>query len=494
VRTVEADLAVVGSGVAGLLAARASLRAGRRVVVLERGGLKTHTQQLESGTYSVDGPGAQPNVETAPGTDPHPWDFVYGVGGSTLHWPGTTPRFQANDFRMKSEYGVMRDWPFGLDELAPYYRRAERIFGVAGAPPGAGGSTLPPHPFSALDRAVQPLLEPYVPLPQARPTRAIGRRPPCCGSATCELCPVDSRFSVLNGLRDVLDHPRLELRIESVAARVMLSAAGGRAKALDCIGPRGERFHVRAPRFVLAGGGFENPGLLLRSGIDRPDTGRYLYDHQHWTMLFRVRRPLEPGQGSSLSTGMSLAFVDGAFRSRRSAALTSTYNPGISMSGAIVDHLVRGRGGGSVRKGALDAWRHTLPLDVLFEDVPQAARRVTLASAKDELGLPRLAVAYGPPTRYESAAVGIVQEALERRLAPLGVSDVTVRPGPVGGHSLGTCRIGSGDDGVVDSDLRHLDVENLYVVGGSAFPTYSAAHPTLTLAALAIRLGDALAT
>jgi len=48
-------------------------------------------------------------------------------------------------------------------------------------------------------------------------------------------------------------------------------------------------------------------------------------------------------------------------------------------------------------------------------------------------------------------------------------------------------------DGVVDPDLRHHEVAGLYVAGGSAFPSYGAAHPTLTIAALAIRLGRHLA-
>ena len=64
--TVEGDIAVVGSGVSGLLAARASLAAGRRVVMLERGALKTHAEALRDGNVSADVPGAEPNHETAP--------------------------------------------------------------------------------------------------------------------------------------------------------------------------------------------------------------------------------------------------------------------------------------------------------------------------------------------------------------------------------------------------------------------------------------------
>ena len=82
---------------------------------------------------------------------------------------------------------------------------------------------------------------------------------------------------------------------------------------------------------------------------------------------------------------------------------------------------------------------------------------------------------------------------MRKRLATLGVREVETAPGPRGGHLLGTCRMGSGREAVVDSEMRHLDFENLFVAGGSAFPTYSPVHPTLTIAALALRLGDLLA-
>ena len=161
--------------------------------------------------------------------------YVYGVGGSTLHWAGAALRFSAADFKMRSRFGVMEDWPLSLAELEPFYAQAEAALGVAGAPPEGAGQpgpgipgarALPPHPFSPVDKAVAKHLQPFVPLPQARPSRAIQGRPPCCGSAVCELCPVDSRFSPLNGLAAVLDHPGLELREQTVAARLRVGAGG----------------------------------------------------------------------------------------------------------------------------------------------------------------------------------------------------------------------------------------------------------------------------
>jgi choline dehydrogenase-like flavoprotein len=501
-KTIEADIAIVGSGVCGLLAAWAPLQAGMRVAMLERGALKTHAEQLEDDQWAADVPGAKHNDEAAPGTDPYGWSYVYGVGGSTLHWSGVAPRFSATDFKMRSSYGVMVDWPISLQELLPFYRGAERALGVAGAPPGGGevagpplpgARTLPPHPLSTMDRAVAHHLGPFRALPQARPSRPLQGRPACCGSATCELCPVDSRFSSLNGLSAVLDHDGLELRTETVAARLLTDPGGRRVDGIEAIDASGERLLVRASRYVLAANGFENPAILLRSRLDRPALGRYLFDHLHTTLSVALRRGLKPGHGASLATGISEAFREGAFRSQHSGAILMPFNPGTWLAPLIVAGVAARRDGKRVRAEALEEWNRTLPLDILTEDVPQADRRVTLAANRDSFGLPLNQVAYPPPTRYELDGVDRAVAQAKRRLAPLGVREIKTEPGPRGGHILGTCRMGSGDDAVVDSELRHLDLENLFVAGGSAFPTYSPVHPTLTIAALALRLGNLLA-
>jgi choline dehydrogenase-like flavoprotein len=495
VTNVAADVAIVGSGVSGLLVARSLLSAGRSVVMLERGALKTHAEQLRDGVHAADVPGARPLHETAPGSPDYDWQYVLGVGGSTLHFEGQTPRFHPNDFRLRSEYGVGEDWPIGYDDLEPYYEKAEGLLGVAGGPVGRHGrrASQPPHPLSPADRLIAPYLGPYGPLPSVRPTQAIGSRPACCGSAVCELCPVDARFTPLNSLQDVLRHPRLELRQQTVAARLRLSQDKRRVDAIECIDASGNHVAVEAGRNVLCASGFENPALLLRSGLDRADAGRFLFDHKHATVEVVLRRPAGAGMGASLSTGASQAFRDGPFRSSRGSAFVLVNNPGINLAAVLAQTLRDGRRGKKARTYALDRWRRTLALDVCIEDLPRAERRVTLSPNKDAFGLPKVRVAYAGVSRYHEEGVEAVRAGVASRLAPLGVEDVRVSPGPEGGHLLGTCRFGSGDTGVVDADLRHLDVANLWVAGGSCFPAYSAAHPTLTIAALAIRLSEQLA-
>src|ERR687898_471236 len=126
-----------------------------------------------------------------------------------------------------------------------------------------------------------------------------------------------------------------------------------------------------------------------------------------------------------------------------------------------------------MRERVAGRWARTLPFDVLLEDVPRPERRVTLSPTRDGFGLPRVRVAYPATGRYEEEGYRAVRDAIVGRLGPLGVEAVEEPPAPAGAHLLGTCRMGAGDSAVVDADLRHLDVENLFVVGGSAFPTYS---------------------
>ncbi|PNG20936.1 GMC family oxidoreductase [Streptomyces cahuitamycinicus] len=59
-------------------------------------------------------------------------DYARSLGGTTLHWLGTTLRMLPNDFRMNETYGRGVDWPIRYEDLKPYYERAEwDVIGVA---------------------------------------------------------------------------------------------------------------------------------------------------------------------------------------------------------------------------------------------------------------------------------------------------------------------------------------------------------------------------
>jgi choline dehydrogenase-like flavoprotein len=494
--TVEADVAIVGSGVCGMFVARELVKKGREVTVIERGGQVSHAQQLESGKHEAGIRTAAKNHESAPGVAEYPWDYVYGLGGCSLHWAGVSPRFVPNDFRLRSRYGVGRDWPFGYEELSPYYDEAERLLAVSGG--GHNGLVPrdkpyphPPHPYAPVDKLIAPHMETYYPLPQARPTEEVGGRPACCGSAACRLCPVDARYSVLHTLGDekLLERPGLTLRDQTVAAR--LRTKGGRVTEIDCIGADGRRSTIRAKTVVLAANGIENAAILLRSDLGDDNVGNWLYDHEHRLLYLRLNQSARHGIGSSLATGITYDYVEGDFRKKRGSLLVYPYNPGRPVLDDVLEELIDGRTGRSLNKRMRERFKRTLVLDTLGEDLPRRERRVELAPTKDSFGLPLNRIRYPTDSQYLETTRRIVYKDLERRLRPLGARIEKTVPVSQGAHQLGTCFMG--DNGVVDSQQRHHGLENLYVAGGSSFPSYSAHHPTLTIAALAIRLGRHLA-
>jgi choline dehydrogenase-like flavoprotein len=118
---------------------------------------------------------------------------------------------------------------------------------------------------------------------------------------------------------------------------------------------------------------------------------------------------------------------------------------------------------------------------------------VTLSSKKDSFGIPLNAVRINGPGRYETRSLDFLEHDIPRRMRALGAHDVKFVLEDLGVHLLGTTRMGEGSKGVVDRDLRHHGIDNLYVAGGSVFPTYGATHPTMTIAALAVRLGREIA-
>jgi choline dehydrogenase-like flavoprotein len=502
VKTIDAGTVIVGSGIAGVLVAREIASSSHPVAIVERGAPMSWDDQMRAYesegrlTFERGGAGSVHNDENAEGTD-WEWGYLYALGGTCNHWAGSSPRLLPEDFEMRSRYGVMTDWPISYDDLSPYYEAAEDALAVAGAPSGVTPGArypLPPHPFSRQDRAVAPHLRPFIPLPQARPTRPVGARPACCGSARCELCPVDARFSVLNGLGGVLDAPGVRLVTQTTGARLVPSPSGGRIEALDCMADDGTPVRLRARRFVVAANAIESAGLLLRSQIEEPDTGRYFAAREAITLLASTEVPVDPGHGSSIETGASYAYYSGSFRARHAAAMLIPQNLGSAspLVESVVEGVLDGHPGSDVREEAVRRWERTLALTVMLDYEPSAQNAVTLSPTRGEFDLPLNRITYDPGD-YSRRGLEHLAGDLPRRLRALGVSDVRIARKPEGTHLFGTLRMGAGSEGVVDPQLRHRRLDNLFVCGGAVFPTYGATHPTLTIAALAIRLGRMLA-
>ncbi len=462
------DAIIVGTGFASSFFLHRLLRGlGRhaRVLVLEAGSRHTHSWQLQH-PRALEKIAARGFINRTP---EKPWIVQRAFGGGSSCWWACTPRLLPNDFMLHSTYGVGTDWPVTYDELEPYYSEAEWLMDVAGPSddspfPRSRPYPQPAHRFSDPDKLLkQAFPDAFFAQPTARPSRAVaGKRAACCNNGVCELCPIDSKFTVQNSMGNIYRDPRVTLRLDARVDQVDI--AGGRAEGV---------MHTRAGReerasadlVVLGANALSNPHLLLRSGDSHSELGRRL--HEQISLKANVLLDgVDNFQGGTSITGHGYMLYDGPHRSERPAVLIETWN---------VPRLRNERG----------KWRQLLKLMCIIEQYPRRESRVEVASEDPR----RPAVSHAGPGPEVARAVDALRSELPRLFSKLPIEDVRLANEfkQTEAHALGTVVMGHDPaTSVVDRHLVHHRVRNLLVLGGSAFPTASPANPTLTISALSL--------
>jgi choline dehydrogenase-like flavoprotein len=464
------DLVIIGSGFGALFFAHRALerRNDLRVVILEWGDLHDHAWQIANGKNTD-----IPARSTFSTRDSKIWNFTIGFGGGTNCWYAHAPRMHPSDFRTRTLYGVGEDWPFTYDEIEPYYCDAEEIMEISGPEdmdvviPRSRPYPQPPHRFSSPDEAMkraQPTM--HFNMPTGRARIAARGRPACCSTARCHLCPVDAKFTVFNGdLAGIVDRADILLG----ARALWLDAKDGSVERVIYRKDNREE-DMRGETFVLGANTIHSPAILLASGLRDPLTGVGI-NEQLGVDVEVMLEGVDNFDGSTITTGLNYSLYDGPFRRAHAGALLHFEN--------------RWRNGLRLEFGR---WRQTLPITVVLENHPAADSRVTI----DRDGRP--VVAYAGPSAYSLAGRRVVEEELERILAPLPVEEI--RWGArrqTESHMHGTLRMGrSRETSVVDGSQVHHSIRNLVVVGSSVFPTCPNSNPSLTVAALSLRAADKL--
>lgn len=514
----DADLCILGSGIAGMLVAEEALRGGRQVVLLERGTPMTFEQRLAQKSHDDPLPFNKSPLRLpheAPPLGPrirwdrdYPYWPVYNLGGSTNVFFGNMPRMHPAHFDQPAfAGGIARRWPLTYAQIEPYYLRAERRLGVAGSStrtPFAGRFAYPlrPHRLSPSDRACQMLFgdDSVIEVPSVRPSEYVGTQAPCCGSNTCHLCPIDSKGTALNTLYPAI---RERVALRSGLLATALDCRAGRVESVTAVDAQGGTHRIRAREFVVACNGVDSCLLLQRSPTvpQHASLGRYFMDHPIIQIaMYDTGVDARPGYADSAQTGMFMPFFERT-ADELPVSMLGEVRPGSlsEPSGSLMrdiltrDVFAQAAGGdetrGAFRRRFSDAWRSTLDLWFLVETQPLAAQTVAIDRIEPSgQAVPRISLAYPP---YFADCVERVLALTRGRLRRGAVKHVGSMPTSF--HWLGTTRMADRpEDGCVDADLRYHGLENLFVVSTSVFPSSSSANPTLTLAALALRLGDRL--
>jgi len=515
------DAIVVGTGMGGGTIGYELARLGRRVLFLEKGRFLQRDPETESGDLARES--EEPETRLRRGQWPVPLsgrtsfgdvEFFLplgcGTGGSSLLYAAALERLLPADFEPRGNFPEAPDaalpetWPVSYDEMEPWYERAERLYRVRGTPDplhgGAGHHLLEPPRLSERDEAVRRLflragLHPYrVPVGCEYVEGCQG-----CGGIVCmRQCKSDA------GAVGVVP------AVEKLGARLL---ARCEVRALEAAPRRVERVHctwegrplaLSARVVILAAGALASPLLLLasRSG-DWPDglanrtglVGRHLMLH---TSDFVAVRP--DAGGSVEGPAKSLAFNDLYFVDGRKLGTFQAVGLPIS-SGMALAHLRH------LAERDPSWWRRLtrplLPLAAyagsfhfrnavvyssIVEDLPYADNRV-IPERGGGAGM-RFEYHYRDELRERNAL-------FRRRLAELlGHRRIFVLSSEHNlnyGHACGTCRFGDDPaDSVLDRDNRAHGIDNLYVVDASCFPSSGGKNPSLTIAANALRVAQAV--
>jgi choline dehydrogenase-like flavoprotein len=507
------DVIIIGSGAGGGTLARHLAPSGKRILILERGDwLPREPQNWDSADVFVDNRYVTPDTwYDQDGTAFQP-QVHYFVGGATKMYGAALYRLRKEDFgELRHHDGISPAWPIPYDELEPYYTLAEQHYEVHGArgedptePPASA-----PYPFPAVSH--EPRIQQL-----ADDLEAAGYRPfhapcgvrldeanrpysACVRCSTCDgfPCLVHAKSDAeVFGVRPALEHPNVTLLTNTKALRLETTDAGT-AVASVVVEREGAEERYAADIVVVACGAANTAKLLLLSANDKhpnglangsDQVGRHYMFHDSVAVLALSR------EENTTVFQKTLGLNDFYFGTD-----DFEYPMGnIQMVGKSQATMFRGERPKETKLApdwTLERMaRHAIDFWLSTEDLPRPENRVTV----DRDG--KLTLAY---TETNAEAKKQLYEKLRSILGKLDMN-----PGhlihrfaymkndiPVAGcaHQAGTARFGADPAAsVLDVNCKAHELDNLYVVDTSVFPSIGAVNPALTAMANSLRVGDHL--
>jgi choline dehydrogenase-like flavoprotein len=361
--------------------------------------------------------------------------YLRQLGGTSLHWLGTTPRFCPNDFRLKTKYDKGIDWPLTYEDLEPYYGEAEWSIGVSANKKDQEmhGITFPakyeypmeriPPSWSddVIGKAVKGKTVTFAgkkypvevsSLAQARnsiprkgytPVGAVGNPElgqRCEGNSACiPICPVQAKYSALKTIATLIDSPYFTLIAQAVVTKVTLGP-NGRVNGVEYVRYEAEgvgpntTFTATATIYVLAGHAVENAKLLLASDVANKynnEVGHNLMDHPFSYTWALAPQSMGSFRGPIQTSGIE-TLRDGDFRRDFAAFRTDVGNAGWDIvnyppNGDVTEALGKNVFGKKLRSQLANTLPRQVRIGFDIEQLPEHKNCVEIdPTYKDALG------------------------------------------------------------------------------------------------------------
>jgi choline dehydrogenase-like flavoprotein len=486
------DAVVVGTGFGGSACAYALAQSGLKVLMLERGDwARRDTQDWNAKAILIEksyqGPSAlavkqykDSNYQTIKENEV--------VGGMSVFYGGASLRLREKDFE---------HWPISYGELEPFYAKAEQILevhGVVGEDP-CEPSRSQAYAYSPIDltppaerifKAGRKLgLSPFQ-MPMAINFSNTSRTT-CIRCLTCDgfPCQIEAKNDLTKTFlkQAVLSGVDIVVGIQVV----QVVESGGQIKTLRCVDRATKKeFEISAPIVIVAGGALQSPALLLRSSLNRFSQnhliGRYLMRHCNAVVagVFPFRTNVKR------EFHKQICFTDfyEDFRAKDEMA-TGVVQDIYSPDPVVLKHFAP-RG---LKNAAALSSKFLQNLLCVAEDEPQYENGVSLSKQADAFGVAQAQITHHYSKRDGERRDYLIGKA-KQILRKAGALFFHVYHIDTFSHGVGSVRMGSDPaDSVLDVHCRFRDIDNLFVVDGSVFPTSGGVNPSLTIAANALRVG-----
>lgn len=495
---VDGDVAIVGTGAGGSIAAQTLAEAGLKVIMIEAGPYQTakdfHMQESEAYPQLYQEVANRKTRDKA-------ITILQGRavgGGTTVNWTSCFRIPSQSLAHWRDRYG----WDLTEQLLQPWYRKVERQLHIV---PWRGRN----QSNAALARGLERLNWHEDSIHRnVKQCRNLGY----CGTG----CPVDAKQSAL--VTSIPAALRRGAVLLSHARARRLRPRGDKIEEIECLAlnsrssdATGVRITVRTKHVVLAGGGIGSPAVLLRSKIPDPDNlvGKRTFLHVTVGSIAIMPQRVDPYYGAPQSVHSNeFLWRDGITGEMGYKIETAPLHPALAatvLSPFGIEHaqamkqlpfaqpliaLLRDGFNRASPGGIVILNRDGSPvLDYPLSDyIWRAVRHAygSLSQIQFAAGARRVLPAHSEATWYRSW--GEAQGAID------DLSMVPHNPKLFSAHVMGGCAMGSDSrSSIVDLDGNHRYLQNLTIIDGAIFPTSIGANPSLPIYAIAAKLSSQLA-